>query len=118
MSVNESKFASDTPSNKMSKQPPGVIIGQKGTQYGLQKVVPKKPGLQVAPGAQRKVAPTNVFGDDDSEEEDVERQISRQADKKRAAAKVRATGPRTAPGSLNSSARTLPDMSRARILCA
>ncbi|GFR52864.1 hypothetical protein Agub_g15492, partial [Astrephomene gubernaculifera] len=75
----------------MSKQPPGLIIGQKGVQYGLQKVAPKKPGAAArAAGsvAQRKAVPTNVFGDDDSEEEDVERQIARQADKKRAAAKV------------------------------
>ncbi|GIL53780.1 hypothetical protein Vafri_9358 [Volvox africanus] len=71
----------------MSKQASGAIIGQKGVQYGLQ-AVPKKPGLQTASSAQRKVAPTNVFGDDDSEEENVERQIARQADKKRAAAKV------------------------------
>ncbi|GLC36802.1 hypothetical protein PLESTB_000781500 [Pleodorina starrii] len=72
----------------MSKQPPGIIIGQKGVRYGLQKVEPKKPGLQGTAVSQRKVAPTNVFGNDDSEEEDVERQIARQADKKRAAAKV------------------------------
>ncbi|EFJ43409.1 hypothetical protein VOLCADRAFT_96440 [Volvox carteri f. nagariensis] len=65
-----------------------MIIGQKGVQYGLQKVVPKKPGLQASASSQRKVAPANVFGDDDSDEEDVERQIARQADKKRAAAKV------------------------------
>lgn len=71
----------------MSKQHSGVIVGQKGVQYGLQKVVPKKSGAQPA-SAPRKVAPANVFGNDDSEEEDVERQIARQADKKRAAAKV------------------------------
>ncbi|GIM15521.1 hypothetical protein Vretimale_18292 [Volvox reticuliferus] len=71
----------------MSKQQSGAIIGQKGVQYGLQ-VVPKKACLQAASSAQRKVAPANVFGDDDSEEENVELQIARQADKKRAAAKV------------------------------
>ncbi|GLI68262.1 hypothetical protein VaNZ11_012617, partial [Volvox africanus] len=71
----------------MSKQPSGAIIGQNGVRYGLQ-AMPKKPGLHATSSAQRKVAPTNVFGDDDSEEENVERQIARQADKKRAAAKV------------------------------
>ncbi|KAG2482546.1 hypothetical protein HYH03_018537 [Edaphochlamys debaryana] len=79
----------------MSQQPgKGPLIGQKGVQYGLQKVVPKKPvQLANAPAGKgtappRKLAPGNVLGDDDSEEEDVERQIARQAEKKRAAAKV------------------------------
>ncbi|PNH08508.1 Nuclear speckle splicing regulatory protein 1 [Tetrabaena socialis] len=69
----------------MNKKP-GVLIGHKGVQYGLQKAGPKPGAPPAASG--RKPAPTNVFGDDDSEEEGVEAQIERQAEKKRAAAKV------------------------------
>lgn len=75
------------------EKPAGVLVGQKGVKYGLQKVAPKKPGQlgmaqKPAGNAPRKLTPGNVFGDDDSEEEDVEKQIARQAEKKRAAAKV------------------------------
>ncbi|KAG2427194.1 hypothetical protein HXX76_010912 [Chlamydomonas incerta] len=75
------------------EKPAGILIGQKGVKYGLQKVAPKKPGQLIgapkpAANAPRKLTPGNVFGDNDSEEEDVEKQIARQADKKRAAAKV------------------------------
>ena len=61
----------------------GAIIGQKGVKYGLQKPVLKAAGGP--PATARR--PANVFGDE-SDEEDVEAQIKRQADKKRAAAKV------------------------------
>ncbi len=74
---------------------PKLIIGTKGVQYGLQKVAPKKPGLSLAAAAPAARKPANVFGDDDSEEEDVEKQIARQAEKKRAAAKVRCRPVRT-----------------------
>jgi coiled-coil domain-containing protein 55 len=62
----------------------GTIVGQKGVKYGLQKPVTK--GL--APPSS-KSRPINIFGDD-SDEEDVGVQVMRQADKKRAAAKVQA----------------------------
>lgn len=62
------------------------IVGQTGIKYGLQ-----KPGG--APGGPPKklaapVRPANVFGDDSDDDEDVATQVARQAEKKRAAAKV------------------------------
>jgi hypothetical protein len=64
----------------------GAIIGQKGVKYGLQKPVVKGSSAAQAPAPARRPA-ANIFGDE-SDEEDVETQIKRQADKKRAAAKV------------------------------
>lgn len=64
-----------------------MVIGQKGVKYGLQL---RGPGSAAGAGA-KPVAPkpTNVFGADSDSEEDVGTQVARQADKKRAAAKVR-----------------------------
>ena len=63
----------------------GSIVGQKGVKYGLQKPVVK--GAPAAQAPPRRPAAANIFGEE-SDEEDVETQIKRQADKKRAAAKV------------------------------
>ncbi len=79
----------------MSSSKDGSIIGQKGVQYGLQKpalALGARGGLAAGRGAAARPAAarpvTNVFGDDDSDD-DVEAQVARQAEKKKAAAKVR-----------------------------
>ena len=63
----------------------GALIGQKGVKYGLQKPAAPRTGSLAAAN---KARPLNVFGADSDDEEDVGAQIMRQADKKRAAAKV------------------------------
>jgi hypothetical protein len=70
----------------------GAQIGERGQKYGLQMTGPgaKRPGgpgaARGAPAAKKPVA--SVFGGDSDEEEGIEAQIARQADSKRAAAKV------------------------------
>lgn len=66
----------------------GSVIGQKGIKYGLQ--LPSGAKKPLGKAASAKAAPTrpNVFGADSDSDDDVGGQISRQADKKRAAAKV------------------------------
>lgn len=59
------------------------LVGEKGVKYGLQTKKPAQPAAAV----KRPIA--NVFGGDSDEEETVGAQIARQAEKKRAAAKVR-----------------------------
>lgn len=67
----------------------GMLIGEKGVKYGLQKPGPKKSVGLAQGAAAAKPKPTNVFGADSDSDEDVGAQIARQAEKKRAAAKVR-----------------------------
>lgn len=64
----------------------GVLIGQKGVKYGLQKpaLAAKKPALAAQP-----VRKPAVFGADDSDE-DFEAEVARVAEKKRTAQKVSA----------------------------
>lgn len=68
------------------KQGQGLLIGQKGVKYGLQTAAAraqpaKAPARPAAGGA-------NVFGMDSDDEDDVATQVAKQAEKKRAAAKV------------------------------
>lgn len=64
------------------------VVGQKGVKYGLQKPTAKGPAAAAAAPPSRPLG--NVFGaESDSDEEDVGKQVARQAEKKRAAAKVR-----------------------------
>ena len=56
----------------------GMLVGEKGVKYGLQR-----------PAAPAPKAKPSIFGADSDSEEDVGTQVARQADKKRAAAKVR-----------------------------
>jgi hypothetical protein len=64
------------------------LIGQKGVKYGLQQPARRGPGGAAAPKQPISRPAANVFGADSDSDEGVEAQISRQADKKRAAAKV------------------------------
>lgn len=63
-----------------------MVIGQKGVKYGLQ--LPAKAQAQ-KPAAVKPQKPASVFGVDSDDEEDVATQVARQAEKKRAAVKVR-----------------------------
>mmetsp|Transcript_14263 Transcript_14263/g.41560 ORF Transcript_14263/g.41560 Transcript_14263/m.41560 type:complete len:352 (-) Transcript_14263:2205-3260(-) len=66
----------------------GMLIGEKGVQYGLQ--LRRGPGSAAASAkpAPPRPKPANVFGAESDSDEDVGAQVARQADKKRAAAKV------------------------------
>ncbi len=76
---------SDRVDSAMQNSQDGAIVGQKGVRYGLQIRNPGPKPQQAKP----KAGSTNVFGED-SDEDDVGQQVMRQADKKRAAAKVQA----------------------------
>ena len=67
------------------------LIGTAGVKYGLQIRQPPHAATKQRPTSVHPTAPLrkNVFGDD-SDEEDVEAQVARQADKKKSAAKVAA----------------------------
>ncbi|KAG1670288.1 hypothetical protein FOA52_003638 [Chlamydomonas sp. UWO 241] len=72
----------------VAMEKPKMLVGEKGVKYGLQI---RGPATQA--GAKKPAAVPvrkNVFGADSDSEEDIETQIARQADKKRAAAKVQA----------------------------
>lgn len=71
---------------RMQQQGKGLIIGQKGIKYGLQKPAGSRPA---APAPPKQPLGALFGGDSDSEEEDVGSQIARQAAKKAADAKVK-----------------------------
>lgn len=69
------------------KQGQGLLIVQKGVKYGLQAAAANRAQPAKAP-ARPAAGAANVFGMDSDDEDDVATQVAKQAEKKRAAAKV------------------------------